>query len=374
MCLLSVFSALVAWLFDWISSSWPLISAEVRSIIYTVPIRGCAMSEGHWLFLINVYRVPNDVMRYPIVTHACTRSKNLKRAGLLIWWCQVFFFRIDCRMPTAVMSYSIVFHACAQPTNYYRAEGWLEEMLTAGVQANSLTNHCLSNACARAGKPESAAACLRNMETSGVNPSLLTYSTVIIFMIDYRMPTDVMSYSIVTHACATPTYSYRAQGWLEEMVKAGVRANIMTYYSLINACARADKPEIAAACLRNRGTSAVNPILLTYITVIFVMMVYWIPTDVMSYSIVVHACAKSKHAYRAQGWMEEKLKAGVQANSRTYHPLINACARADKPESAAACLRNMETSGVNPLLLTFTTVIKACAGESSGQAANFDWQ
>jgi len=64
----------------------------------------------------------------------------------------------------------------------------------------------------------------------------------------------------------------------------------------------------------------------------------------------------------------------VQANSRTYHPLINACARADKPESAAACLRNMETSGVNPLLLTFTTVIKACAGESSGQAANFDWQ
>jgi len=51
------------------------------------------------------------------------------------------------------------------------------------------------------------------------------------FMIENGVSTDFVSYSTVVHTCTKSNNLHRAEGRLEQMRKAGVQANTVTYNS-----------------------------------------------------------------------------------------------------------------------------------------------
>ena len=53
------------------------------------------------------------------------------------------------------------------------------------------------------------------------------------------------------------------------------------------------------------------------------MMQVGAEADTISCSIVIKACAEARHIGRAEHWLSEMMKAGVEANAISYNTVIN---------------------------------------------------
>ena len=53
-----------------------------------------------------------------------------------------------------------------------------------------------------------------------------------------------------------------------------------------------------------------------------------VEADIISYNTVMKACAEASDVARAEHWMSTMLKAGVKANTVSYTTVIKACAAA----------------------------------------------
>ena len=62
---------------------------------------------------------------------------------------------------------------------------------------------------------------------------------------------DVVSYSTMINACAQNGETARAEWWLQHMLDNGVEANVVSYSTVINACAQQGEPSCPSP--RSRG-------------------------------------------------------------------------------------------------------------------------
>ena len=116
----------------------------------------------------------------------------------------------------------------------------------------------------------------------------------------------MLSYSILINACATQNDSSRADQYVQEMEKEGLKGNVITFTSLISACARGDGDSVE----------------------------------------------------KAMGYFQEMKEKGVEVNEITYNALLHACAAAGDGVQAVRYFEEMKKSGLEPCVVTYSTLIQ----------------
>ena len=81
--------------------------------------------------------------------------------------------------------------------------------------------------------------------------------------------------------------------------------------------------------------------------------------DVVSYNTLISACANANDCERAAEWLREMDASGMAPNVVSYTALINAWAQANRPEKAAELLRVMSVKEVEPNVVTFNVCLNA---------------
>ena len=116
----------------------------------------------------------------------------------------------------------------------------------------------------------------------------------------------MISYSILINACAAQNDSVRAEQYVEEMEKEGLKGNVITFTSVISACARGDGDSVE----------------------------------------------------KAEGYFKEMKERGVEVNEITYNALLHACASAGDGGQAVRYFEEMKKSGLKPCVVTYSTLIQ----------------
>nr|CAG8524070.1 2786_t:CDS:2 [Entrophospora candida] len=88
--------------------------------------------------------------------------------------------------------------------------------------------------------------------------------------------------------------------------------------------------------------------------------------DEMTYSLMIHACAKEKNAEKAFDLYKEMLEQGLKLTGITYNSLIDACSKRKdiffyKKKIAFDLVQEMKEHGCSPDLITYNSLMYACA-------------
>ncbi len=127
----------------------------------------------------------------------------------------------------------------------------------------------------------------------------------------------------------------------EEMQQANLRADVITYSTLISACEKDKHTDTAFDVFQNMKAAGVAP-------------------NVVTYSAMVSVCAQAGRAEDAMGLFREMREVGVVPNAVTYTALISACEKGRKFEWAFEAFDGMKKAGVAPNLFTFSALISVC--------------
>merc|ERR1719399_2459937 len=123
------------------------------------------------------------------------------------------------------------------------------------------------------------------------------------------------------------------------MLRAGVKANVQSYSSVISAFARAGD-----VCGAERWLSS--------------MEAAGIKGDTISYTAAINACARTGNAKKAEQWLIRMLEAGVEPNIITFNAVIAACAKAGKGKLCEQWMEKMRRAGVQPNSFTYNSAAK----------------
>merc|ERR1719247_3041819 len=92
--------------------------------------------------------------------------------------------------------------------------------------------------------------------------------------------------------------------------------------------------------------------------------------NVVSFSSLLHACAKASDRERAEKWMNVMMTEGPEEpNAICFNAVIHACAREINVERANFWIEKMMSSGVKPTVNSFSTIIDTLAKQGDLDAA-----
>jgi len=164
-------------------------------------------------------------------------------------------------------------------------------MRSRGLEASVCTYTAVINACAKSGDMPAAERWFRRMTEEEVEPSVATFSA----MID---------------TCAKAGDMVRAEQWHDRMVQHGISPNAHTCSAMVNACAKAKSPHSAEA---------------------------------------------------AERWLNFSEEAGVMNDVVVYSSVIDACAKSGDAERAMRIFRRMQAKGLKPHVLAYTALARPFA-------------
>merc|ERR1719428_2648622 len=157
--------------------------------------------------------------------------------------------------------YNMLISLCAKLGEPKKADQWMRRMLQAGVRPDVASFNSNIDACARSGDIEGAEQWLTKMSTAGLGANTVSYNTVInacakagnIPRAQWWMQQlceagtpDVVSYTSLINAFAQKGDAYGAEKWLIHMVQSGIEANVVSFSTVITACARVGDKAAAA--------------------------------------------------------------------------------------------------------------------------------
>lgn len=173
------------------------------------------------------------------------------------------------------------------------------------------------------GSVQQAEALFKQMQTSRVQPTLISYSAII----------DV---------AAKEGDIYKAETWLSRMLEAGHQPGPVTTSLLMNAYAVAGDALRAEHYLVESIKAGFQP-------------------TTIEFNIVMKAWAMQKQAARAEQWLHQMVARNVQPNEVTYGTLVNGRAEIGDLPGARHWFSMFESTGGRWSLVFYTTFIKACA-------------
>jgi len=224
------------------------------------------------------------------------------------------------------------------------AKAWevYEEMLAAGLQGQftNVTYNTLVDVCARNGEIGRAGALLEDMAKQGIEPNLVTYSTILkgycqenrleeaLALLETMKKTahlqpDELAYNTVLDGCARQKSYARGVAVFKEMLSVGVRPSNFTLSVLVKLISR-DKRLHEAFEICYKVSSS-----------------YGFKLNAHVYNNLIQACFTNQHkdTARALGVLQQMLNAGVRPDARTYALLLRGCLAASQPQEAAKVLR-----------------------------------
>merc|ERR1719506_697917 len=133
----------------------------------------------------------------------------------------------------------------------------------------------------------------------------------------------------------------KAEQLLEEIVKAGLQPDIISYNSVIHASAKQGdikRAEWWLAAMRDGGA---------------------VPNTI-SYNILIDTCVKAGDSQAAENWLARMIYDGVEANEVSYATVIHAHTKRGEIACAEQWLRKMIQAGFEPSTVSHNSFIYAC--------------
>jgi len=216
----------------------------------------------------------------------------------------------------------------------------------------------------------SALEILKSIQAAGLDPDVVTYSTLINKAPDYdtakawvdTMQKEGIQPNVVTYSMLidkAPDYD-TAKAWVDTMRKEGIQPNVVTYNTLINKAPDYDTAKAWVDTMREEG---IQPDVVTYNTLINKAPDYdtakaWVDTmqeegiqpNVVTYNTLIN---KAPDYDTAKAWVDTMQKEGIQPNVVTYNTLID---KAPDYDTAKAWVDTMQKEGIQPDVVTYNTL------------------
>ena len=255
-------------------------------------------------------------------------------------------------MPDAC-SFNMVITALGHAHRPQQAESLLWTMQQKGFVPNATSFTAVIGAYAKARQPPDASRVLERMLESGVAPDAVAVNTVLSAYAHAadvdgcrRMLREFESISRMGSSCnGSGPRGGSVGGGSVGGGSGGSGAgqplvDLISYNTLLLACANACKPEAAESAfleLTNRGLSASQ----------------------VSYATVLAAYARAGNVDGAQRWLDRMLGAGISPDAVSFNTVCSAHARVGDAGAARRCQRAMEAAGVEVTPTTHAILIHA---------------
>mmetsp|Transcript_92026 Transcript_92026/g.238425 ORF Transcript_92026/g.238425 Transcript_92026/m.238425 type:complete len:1020 (+) Transcript_92026:84-3143(+) len=213
-----------------------------------------------------------------------------------------------------------------------------DEMRAKRMQYSIVTYNALIDACARSGEMSRVSPLLEQMSKDGIEPNVITYSTVIKgYCQDNRVDKafevledmkrsadftpDEVTYNTLLDGCARYGMLDRGMALLRNMEGAGVTPSNFTLSVLVKLANRSKRPEMAFELCSELSSK------------------YSIRLNMHVYNNLVHACTAHGNLPRALEVFEQMLGERVRPDVRTYTLLLRSCISSRAASEAVGLLR-----------------------------------
>jgi len=137
----------------------------------------------------------------------------------------------------------------------------------------------------------------------------------------------------------------------QELINAGLQLSIVTFNTLVDACARCGEMGYVQGLLEEMDTQG-------------------IPPNVITYSAIIKGYCQENHVGRALQLMQEmQSNKNLRPDEHTYNTVINGCARQGLYDKGMALLDEMMKLGVQPTNFTLSVLVKLASRSRKTQEA-----
>ena len=277
---------------------------------------------------VSYYR---EMLRRGIVPDAQTHNSLINafvKAGDLGKACQVAASMAQRGVQPTLVTYNTLLDGCARAGNLTLARQTLAEMKRASIRPSERTYSIMIHMCAKRGHVDAAFQWFTRMEQNGIRPNVVSYTSLI-------------------DACAKAGQLERAFALLAEMELAASAAPGSSPRAVHHAQApRHDAKSRTPAASSDPGAAS--------------------KPNVVTYTSLIDACAKAGQLERAMSVFRQMIDAGVAPNDITCNALFAGCLQQGEVLLAREVLQYMTQTGLRPTAHSFTVLL---TDATSGSAA-----
>ncbi|KAH7577082.1 hypothetical protein ACOSP7_002172 [Xanthoceras sorbifolium] len=299
-----------------------------------------------------------------LVLGTLVRFKQLKKWNLvsdILEW-----LRIQSWWDFNEMDFLMLITAYGKQGDFNRAEKVLSFMNKNGYVPSVVSYTALMEAYGRAGRYNNAEGIFRRMQSSGPQPSALTYQIILKLFVEgnkFKEAGEVFNTLLDKEKSPLKPdqkmfhmmiYMYKKAGSYEKarklfslMAERGIQQSTVTYNSLMSFETNYKE---ASRIYDQMQRAGLRP-------------------DVVSYALLINAYGKARREEEALAVFEEMLDAGVRPTHKAYNILLNAFAISGMVEQARTVFKCMRRDRCAPDICSYTTMLSAYVNASDMEGA-----
>ncbi|KAL9458129.1 hypothetical protein AB3S75_007061 [Citrus x aurantiifolia] len=299
-----------------------------------------------------------------LVLGTLVRLKQLKKwnvvSEVLEW------LRIQSWWDFNEMDFLMLITAYGKQGDFNKAEKVLSFMNKKGYAPSVVSHTALMEAYGRGGQYNNAEAIFRRMQSSGPRPSALTYQIILKLFVEankFKEAEEVfMTLLDEEKSPLKPDqkmfhmmiYMYKKAGGYEKarklfalMAERGVQQSTVTYNSLMSFETNYKEVSKIYDQMQRAG----------------------LQPDVVSYALLINAYGKARREEEALAVFEEMLDAGVRPTHKAYNILLDAFAISGMVDQARTVFKCMRRDRCSPDICSYTTMLSAYVNASDMEGA-----
>ncbi|KAK1277368.1 Pentatricopeptide repeat-containing protein [Acorus gramineus] len=320
--------------------------------------------SGSAVSVLRNHRIKGQALPRDLVLGTLVRFKQLKRwnivSEILEWLrCQHWW-------DFSEMDFLMLITAYGKLGQFNKAERIMTHINKKGYTPSVISHTALMEAYGRAGQYNKAEAIFRRMQSSGPEPSALTYQIILKSFVQgdkYKEAEEIFQ-SLLSNEKAPfkpdqkmfhmMIYMHKKAGSYDQarkiftqMADHGVPQSTVTFNSLMSFETNYKEVSKIYDQMQKAG----------------------LRPDVVSYALLISAYGKARREEEALAVFEEMLDAGVRPSRKSYNILLDAFAISGMVEEARTVFKSMRRDKCNPDLCSYATMLSAYVNASDMEGA-----
>lgn len=319
---------------------------------------------GSAVSVLRSERIKNEAIPKDLVLGTLVRFKQLKKWNLvseILEW-----LRTQSWWNFSEMDFLMLITAYGKLGDFNRAEKVLNLMNKKGYAPNVISHTALMEAYGRGGRYNNAEAIFRRMQSGGPEPSALTYQIMLKTFVEgckfkeaeelfdsvlnkergLLKPDQKMFHMMIYMFKKAGNYG-KARKLFSEMAARGVPRTTITYNSLMSFETNYKEVSKIYDQMQRAG----------------------LQPDVVSYALLISAYGKARREEEALAVFEEMLDAGIRPTHKAYNILLDAFAISGMVEQAKIVFKSMRRDRCSPDIFSYTTMLSAYVNASDMEGA-----
>ncbi|PIN17456.1 hypothetical protein CDL12_09884 [Handroanthus impetiginosus] len=356
---------LVSEILEWLRTQhwWDFKEMDFLMLIMAYGKQGDFNKAERVLSYMNKKGYPPHVGSYTALMEAYGRSGQYNKA-------EAIFRRMQSSGPEpSAVTYQIIFKIFVQGSKFKEAEEVFETLLdkeNSPLKPDQKMFHMMIYMHKKAGAYDKARKLFALMSQRGVPHTTVTYNSLMSLETDYKevanifdqmqradLRPDVVSYALLVNAYGKARREEEALAVFEEMLDAGVRPTRKAYNILLDAFAISGMVEQARIVFKSMRRDRCTP-------------------DLCSYTTMLSAYVNASDMEGAEKFFKRIKQDGFTPNVVTHGTLIKGYARLNNLEKMMEKYENMRVDGIKPNPIIYTTIMDA-VGRNNGFESAVTW-